>query len=248
MKSVRLRWAAAVVALALLQSTVRAQQAACPACPQPTAATCPQTCLVCVREPKPTTCVLYSCKTEPYCLVNCRLCPCRQGSCGKEENPCELRERHRLVVRRVPGCPTTQCVPRPAPVCAAPMCPAPVCPPSCPQVSQPAAPPAAALPAPPVGTPPGIAQPPAAGLQMPPAPQTLPAPQSAAVPAPALTAPPVGTPPGIARPADAVLQVTPAPQTLPPIVLPAPEITAPPGIDRPATLPALSDKQPAWHR
>ncbi len=82
-----------------------------PACPPP------PPCKVCVVEPKPTTRTVYACKAEEYCLPRCHLlslllgghCGCDDGLC------CELRVRHRLVVKRVPGCDAKQCVVREAP-------------------------------------------------------------------------------------------------------------------------------------
>jgi hypothetical protein len=86
-----------------------------PACPAP------PPCKVCVVEPKPTTRTVYGCKAEEYCVPRCSLlelllgghCGCDDGSC------CELRVRHRLVVKRVPGCDTKQCIVHEIPVAGA---------------------------------------------------------------------------------------------------------------------------------
>jgi hypothetical protein len=81
-------------------------------CAPPTCASPPvQPCKICVKEPKPTTRKVYAGKEEEYCLPRCNMlmlllqhCGCDDGSC------CDLRTRHRLVVKRVSGCDTWQCV------------------------------------------------------------------------------------------------------------------------------------------
>ncbi len=87
----------------------------------------PPTCKVCVSEPKPTTRKVYACKVEEYCLPCCSLFSILRGKCGCEDGHCgEVRERHRLVVRKVDGCDTKQCVVRevllPAASCEPPCC------------------------------------------------------------------------------------------------------------------------------
>jgi len=94
---------------------------------QPAVSCCPPTCKVCVRERKQHTRKVYSCKKEEYCLPRCRLLSILQGKCDCDEGPCgKLKARHRLIVKRVPDCDTTQCVPREVPVPAGPGCPVPV--------------------------------------------------------------------------------------------------------------------------
>ena len=83
---------------------------------QPEAAGPPPACKVCVSEPKPTTRKVYGCKTEEYCLPRCSLLSWLWGACGCDAGPCgDLRVRHRLIVKKVPGCDTKQCVPREVP-------------------------------------------------------------------------------------------------------------------------------------
>jgi hypothetical protein len=112
------RHALGVVLTALIAASVGTGVRAAdppPLCPSP------PTCKVCVVEPKPTTRTVYASKVEEYCLPHCSLlelllgghCGCDDGSC------CELRVRHRLVVKRVPGCETKQCVVREVPVAGA---------------------------------------------------------------------------------------------------------------------------------
>jgi hypothetical protein len=70
-------------------------------------------CKVCVSEPKPTTRKVYAYKVEEYCLPRCRLLTWLCGAWGGDSGPCgDLKVRHRLVVKTVPGCDTRQCVPR----------------------------------------------------------------------------------------------------------------------------------------
>ena len=69
-----------------------------------------------MSEAKPQTRTVYSCTTEEYCLPRCSLLSVILGRCGCEAGPCgELRVRRRLVVKKVPDCDTTQCVPREMP-------------------------------------------------------------------------------------------------------------------------------------
>ena len=77
---------------------------------------CPPACKVCVSEAKPQTRTVYVCKDEEYCLPRCGLLSFVLGRCGCGEGPCgDLRVRRRLVVKKVPDCDTTQCVPREVP-------------------------------------------------------------------------------------------------------------------------------------
>jgi hypothetical protein len=101
---------AAVAWLALGGSGLEAQEPQ-PGCPPPP-------CKVCVSEPKHNTKTVYGCKEEEYCLPRCGCClSALFGHCGCDEGPCgDLRVRRRLVVKKVPGCDTTQCVPREVPV------------------------------------------------------------------------------------------------------------------------------------
>src|SRR4051794_24822249 len=82
----------------------------------------PPTCKICVSEPKHQTRTVYSTKAEEYCLPSCSLLSLLHGHCGCDSGPCGgVRVRQRLVVKKVPGCDTTQCVPRAVPAA----CPAP---------------------------------------------------------------------------------------------------------------------------
>jgi hypothetical protein len=104
---------------------------------QPPADCCPQTCKVCVCEPKKNTRRVFALKCEEYCLPHCNFflflggeCSCDDGSCG------DVRVKHRLVVKKVPDCDTKQCVLKDAPAaCPAPCAPAApgpaVAPPTC---------------------------------------------------------------------------------------------------------------------
>jgi hypothetical protein len=87
---------------------------------------CPPTCKVCVREPKPTTRTVYGCVVQEYCLPRCCLLKLLGCGCGCGGGPCgDLMVRHRLVVRKVPGCDTWQCVLREVPVIVGPVASAP---------------------------------------------------------------------------------------------------------------------------
>jgi len=87
---------------------------------------CPAPCKVCVSEPKHNTKKVFACKAEEYCLPRCDLLSRLWGQCGCDCGPCcELRVRHRLVVKKVPDCDTWHCVLKDAP----PACPAPCAPP-----------------------------------------------------------------------------------------------------------------------
>ncbi len=85
--------------------------------PQPCPA--PPTCMTCVREAQPRTKKVYACVRQAYCLPCCHCCLCQLfgGDCDCEDGPCgKLRFRHRLVVKRVPDCDGSRCVPREVPL------------------------------------------------------------------------------------------------------------------------------------
>jgi len=81
--------------------------------------TCPpQTRKVCVTEPKQNTRTVYATKCEEYCLPRAisllslfggRKCDCDDGHC-------DVKVRHKLVVKQVEACETKQCVLKEIPV------------------------------------------------------------------------------------------------------------------------------------
>jgi hypothetical protein len=120
MRAVSLFLAAVAAGLALAEPPPKSDPPARP--PDATAKLCdeappPPACKVCVREPKASTRKVYACKCEDYCLPCCDWRSWLRGACRCDGGPCgELRTRHRLVVKKVPACDATQCVPRELPV------------------------------------------------------------------------------------------------------------------------------------
>src|SRR5437879_634034 len=89
----------AVASLVLSTSGLNAQQ--------PGASCLPQTGTICVSQPKETTRKTYACKIEVYCLPRCSLLSLLGGACGCDQGSCgDLKVRHRLIVKKVPGCDT----------------------------------------------------------------------------------------------------------------------------------------------
>lgn len=91
-----------------LGSVLVAQQPA----PMPACVDCPEhTCKTCVVEPKHNTKTVYACQCEEYCLPRCSFLSLFLGKCGCDDgNCCELKVRHRLLVRKVEAPDTKQCV------------------------------------------------------------------------------------------------------------------------------------------
>ncbi len=109
-----------VIILGLVASGLRAQSAGSssgPAAPSPgtsEGSDRPPTCKICMRESKTKTRKVYRCRIEEYCLPHwsLRALWCGPGSGAPD---CELKIRHRLVVKKVPDGTTCQCVPRALP-------------------------------------------------------------------------------------------------------------------------------------
>ncbi len=101
-----------VAALTLIAGLALGQSPA----PLPITCPAPQPATTCVAEPKHNTRKVFSCKIEEYCVPYCNLFSCFK-QCGCNDGPCgELRIRHRLMVKKVPDCDTTQCVPKKVPL------------------------------------------------------------------------------------------------------------------------------------
>jgi hypothetical protein len=111
--------AAAFLAAVLVDGSASAQHAS-----EPGATCCAQPATkLCVVEPKPTLRTVYSSKDEAYCVPRCNLLSFLLGCCRCEDIPaCELRVRSRLVVKKVPGCESKQCVVREIPAPGAGRC------------------------------------------------------------------------------------------------------------------------------
>jgi hypothetical protein len=77
----------------------------------------PQTHKVCLVEPKPNTRTVYAAKSEEYCLPRpISLLSLLGGKCACDDGRCQMKVRHRLIVKQIDDCDTQQCVLREVPV------------------------------------------------------------------------------------------------------------------------------------
>ena len=72
----------------------------------------PQTRKVCVSEPKQNTRTIYATKCEEYCLPRALPLFSLFGGhkCDCDDGHCDVKVRHKLVVKQVEACETKQCV------------------------------------------------------------------------------------------------------------------------------------------